>query len=178
MFWFILIFLIVLFFLWGHSENKKQVVVNEDLKQKGYDSNLAISTETYVAGHPNINNRKSATVIFRSKENLEIFAYPMVERSGIPSKLAVIPCNGVKNIVIEDQTTIEKRISATRLLLAGPFALAWKKAKKNELAILIIEWNDGRFDHETMFEFTGASAMSKANSSRNYLINHLNKSSR
>ena len=56
-------------------------------------------------------------------------------------------------------------------MLTGVFAFAWKKKTKHELAYITIYWNDGKFDHETIFEFEGRNAMTRANSSRNKLIN-------
>jgi hypothetical protein len=42
--------------------------------------------------------------------------------------------------------------------------------KKNELAFVVIDWNDGRFDHSTTFNIEGMDAMQKANILRNQLI--------
>ena len=48
----------------------------------------------------------------------------------------------IKNISVEDQTTIEKRIGFKRLLLVGIFAFAWKKKQVNTLSYLIFEYID------------------------------------
>lgn len=45
-----------------------------------------------------------------------------------------------------------------------------EEKEKNELAYLTIEWNDGKFDHETIFEFEGVGSMQNANTARNKLI--------
>ena len=45
-----------------------------------------------------------------------------------------------------------------------------EKKKKNEIAFVVINWNDGRFDHATTFSFDGKDAMQLANTARNNLI--------
>jgi len=99
-----------------------------------------------------------------------LFPWDNMNTASIKDPLARISNDSITNIVIEDSSTIEKRVSFGRVFLVGIFALAWQKKKKNELAYLIIEWNDGRFDHETMFQFEGKDAMTKANTARNKLI--------
>ena len=61
------------------------------------------------------------------------------------------------------------------MLLVGPLAFAWKKKEKKECAYIIIQWNDGRFNHETLFEFTGTGSIQSANTGRNNLINSIKK---
>lgn len=48
----------------------------------------------------------------------------------------------IKNIAVEDQTTIEKRIGFKRLLLVGIFAFAWKKRQVNTLSYMVFEYVD------------------------------------
>ena len=56
------------------------------------------------------------------------------------------------------------------MLLVGVFALAWKKKKKNEEAFLNINWTDGKYEHETLFQFEDKGAFQEANKVRNSLI--------
>ncbi|MEI6143739.1 MAG: hypothetical protein WCP85_30955 [Mariniphaga sp.] len=166
-----LIFFGILFlFILGGLIVSKQVKENEQsLKSKGFDLSAKIVTGKYVGGHPKIDNVLESTIIFPKDEYLQIMAYP----SGItsmPVTKGIISIEKIKNITIEDNTSLEKRITAGRLLLVGVFALAWKKKKKNESAFLIIEWQDGKFGHETTFEFEGKGSMQNANTARNKLI--------
>ncbi len=91
----------------------------------------------------------------------------------MPLILGEIPSINIKNILVEDQSTVERRVTLGRMLLVGIFAFAWSKRQKNELAYLIFEWSDGRFEHETIFEFEGRDAMVKANTARNGVIKWL-----
>jgi hypothetical protein len=55
------------------------------------------------------------------------------------------------------------------------FTFALKQKKKDELAYLTIKWMQGKFEHETFFEFEGKSVVSMATAARNRLINTVEK---
>jgi hypothetical protein len=167
MFWTIVIIGLVLFAILGMVGRKKQEENNAKLVELGYSIETKIETGKYVAGHPDINDSIPKTLIFPKDNKLEIMLETPME---MPSKKGEIENSLVKNILAEDQSTIEKRITAGRLLMTGVFAFAWKKKKINELAYLTIEWNDGKFDHQTIFEFEGVGSMQNANTARNKLI--------
>lgn len=48
----------------------------------------------------------------------------------------------IKNISVEDESTIEKRVGFRRMLLVGIFAFAWKKRQVNPMSFFIIEYKD------------------------------------
>ena len=143
--------------------------------QQIYNLQDKVEMGTLVSGHPDVNERAILTVILNKEKNLEIFKNFSGNFTMHPIKIASIEKDKVSNVIAEDQSTIEKRITGTRLLLTGIFALAWKKKTKHELAYITIYWNDGKFDHETIFEFEGLNAMNRANLSRNKLIKLCNK---
>lgn len=167
MFWIFVVVAIILFILLGMHGSKKQKEIERDLKLKGYSLESKILTGKYVAGHPDLNDQIPVTIILPKGDKLIIMAETPLE---MPVKKAEIGIDSVKNILAEDQSTVEKRVTVGRLLTVGIFAFAWKKKKKNELAFLTIEWNDGRFDHETIFQYEETDAMQKANTARNQLI--------
>ena len=197
MFWTIIIIVVVLFLLLGLYLVKNAKKNNLELEKKGYHLDSKIQAGRYIAGHPDLNNPLPGTMLFPKGEGVDILHHPKgfehempdIPRGGItnilgvdimphtkeveheiPVLVAKIPRDAIKNILAEDQSTVEKRITVDRLLLIGDFAFAWKKKAKNEVAFLTIEWNDGRFDNETIFEFEGKDAMEKANTARNQLI--------
>jgi len=139
----------------------------EELKQSGYDTENRIETGKYIAGHPDIDKSIEKTSIFHAGNNIEIMEEEIEYKC---EKKAVIEITKIKNIIVEDESSIEKKVTVGRLLAVGVFAFALKKNVKNELAYLTLEWNDGKFDHETIFEFAGSDAMQKANTARNKLI--------
>lgn len=171
MFILIIILFAVLVIILGINTNKKEKQNNEAFKNMGYDMSNKIESGKYLGGHPDINNEIARTLIFSNGDIIEIFNFIPFK---IPTKIGAINKSAIKNIIAEDQSTIESRVTAGRLLTVGVFAFAWKKKKKVELAYLTIEWNDGRFDHETIFEFEGLKALQRANTTRNNLIKTIN----
>ena len=85
-------------------------------------------------------------------------------------ELGRIPRSAVTGIFVEDESTISKRITATRLLAVGIFALAAPKKTKEEKWCLLIEWSDGGLRQNTIFEFSGAFSQSSANTAAQKLI--------
>ena len=120
-----------------------------------------------MCGHPDLNAPTSADIGIKDGS-----IYLMTT---LGDDLAFIPENQIKNIYVEDSTTIQSRPTVVRFLAVGLLAFAWQKKKKNEQAYLGVEWNDGRFDHDTIFEYEGKGAMQKANTVRNKLIQQIKK---
>lgn len=149
--------------------DKKITETKQAMKKQGLDESTFIYMSKYVGGHPTINNEADNVIIYKKQNNLIIATRVLMTE--LPKTLGLIEYDKIKNIILEDTSTFEKRVSVGRVLLVGIFALAWKKNKKKEGAFVIIEWNDGRFDHETIFAFNGNNAIQSANTARNKLIN-------
>ncbi len=163
----IAIIIIVVIIKLGINGVKKQKQNTEKAKELGYLAEAKVITGKYLSGHPDLNAPILPTAIYSKDNKLEIVLdIPF----SLPKKEAIIDNSTIKNVLAEDQTTIEKKVTVGRLLAVGVFAFALKKKKKTELAYLTIEWNDGRFDHDTIFEFEGAGAMQKANTARNQIM--------
>jgi hypothetical protein len=159
LFWFLLIVFAFIIIFGAISSSKEQDKTNRRLKTQGLSSSDFKKTNaTYVSGHQDINGN-FPFVVYR-KDNEYLRFYSRTSEISMPiSKFKI----SIKNISIEDATSIESKVTVGRLLLVGVFAFAWKKKKKNELAFTTIEWNDGRFDHTTIFNFEGKDATQKAN---------------
>lgn len=161
---------IVVIFLIGviKSAEKEQKRNNERFKEEGINPKEIVNVGTYAGGHPGIDNNIKPAVIYRKEKKFMIayretpFSYPMIKGE--------IPTERIKEIILDDATTLDNKITVGRILLVGIFALGWKKKKKNELAFVTIEWNDGRFKHSAIFSFEGKDAMQKANTARNRLL--------
>lgn len=157
---FLILFVVALFL--------KQYKELKDFKEAGFLLQYFVYTNRYIGGHPEIDKPQPSASLYPKDDKLLIFN----NVSGT-KEIASIPKKSIKNIVLEDQTTIEKRVGLIRMLAAGILAFAMMKTEKNELAYLVIEWNDGRFDHETAFEFSGEGALTRANEARNKLIRNI-----
>lgn len=133
--------------------------------------NDLLSSGTYVSGHPKIDTSLKNTKLLLDWNEVKIFT---VEPGGFSQK-GSIQKDSIKNVVIEDASTIQNRVTIGRLLLTGVFAFAWKKKTKQECAYLIIEWNQSQFNNETIFEFEGVGSIQRANTLRNKFINYLSE---
>lgn len=170
MFWIILIIAVILIFILVMYGNKKVKENDETLKEQGYWVDKKILSGKYIAGHPDIDAPIKETAIYPVDGKLVIME---AEGFKLPEKRAEIEFDKITNIAVEDNATIEKRVTVARLLLTGIFAFALRKNKKTEMAYLVVDWNDGKFNHETIFEFTEKGAMQNANTARNALIKML-----
>ena len=165
--WFILLLLIGVFIIIGINGQKKEAEIKENFRISGIDIDDFVKIGTYVGGHPNKNENSDYCFVDKSGKDLVFYRKIITEP---PVEIFRISIESVKNITIEDASSIEKKVTLGRVLLVGVFALAWKKKKKNEIAFVVIEWNDGRFDNSTTFSIEGSDSMQTANTARNELI--------
>jgi hypothetical protein len=138
----------------------------KELISKGFDVKETKKAGELIGGHPDIDKELKNAQLALSADSLAI-CNVCFSPKGFISK------SSITNVKFEDATTFGQRISAGRVLLTGVFALAWKKKTKTQNAYMIIEWNDGRFDHATSFLFEGHGSTGKANALRNWLIKGL-----
>lgn len=138
-------------------------------KTSGRKPEDLLNSGTYVSGHPKLDNSFKNTKLLLEPTVVKIFN---VEEHGFIER-AQIEKNLITNVVMEDSSTIQNRVTVGRLLLTGIFAFAWKKKTKQECAYLIIEWNQQQFKNETIFEFEGTGSIQRANTLRNKFINYL-----
>jgi hypothetical protein len=158
---FILIFSITL--IVASIKRKKGI---DTLTKHGFTIRNFCNGGSLAGGHPDIDKEITHVKILANNEKFAICDISFSPKGEILK-------NQVKDVVLENASTFEKRISAGRLLLVGAFALAWKKKSRNENAYVIVEWNDGRFDHSTSFLFEGTGSVQNANSARNWMIKQL-----
>ena len=161
----ILIFLgIVLSIASGASSEKSS---SPELKP-GYKVAELINAGKYMGGHTSIDRLIERCFLLVTDTDIEIYQreYDFEQ----PKYFASIPIKCISDIQIEDDSTIDKKITLGRVFLVGVFALAWRKNKKKEAAYLSIMWNDGKYTHNTIFGFENENAFQRANTARNKLI--------
>lgn len=156
----IILIAVVVVFVTAFLARKKGIA---KLKEQGLNFKDAKQAGTLIGGHPSIDKPIKGCYIVPDNNRFVICTVSYVPKGDIKKDL-------IKNIVFEDATSFERRVTAGRMLLVGVFALAWKKRSKNENAYVIVEWNDGRFDHSTSFLFEGTGSIQKANAFRNWMI--------
>ena len=124
-----------------------------------------IEAGTYLCGHPKINDSTDVCIAV-TPDSFAIFKGR--------DQLGAIPKSAVKQISIEDKTTIEQKVTAARVLALGVFAFAFKKKTANEMGFVVVEWTDERnLAHNTTFKIEGDGSLAAANTLRNKLINNL-----
>lgn len=96
----------------------------------------------YKGGHPKLNKEK--------KCNLVITDSGININCGFNGN-AFVSFEQITGIHYETSEQIEKRITATRLLTLGVFALAFKKKKKNTEKYLTIDYTDNGLDNTILF---------------------------
>ena len=151
----------------------------EKLKEsiKELEEQKKFSSGKYIAGHPDIGSAIDATN-YRIADNA-ISIFPIVPARGstyahLGEVAGKIPIQAITNVVVEDASTAEKRVTATRLLTVGVFAFAAKKKQVNAHFYVTITWGQGKIPNETMFEFEGKDAQSGANSFKDSLVKAVN----
>ena len=71
-------------------------------------------------------------------------------------EIARIPCRNVNSVSLDDQTSIQSRITVPRILALGLFALAAPANVRSGDLILLIDWTDERGERENLiFEYSG-----------------------
>ncbi|MDD4636568.1 MAG: hypothetical protein PHV66_03040 [Bacteroidales bacterium] len=164
LFWSFILFIIILLIKGDKDEKKTRMV----LAEKGLSQSDFSRVGHYVGGHPDQNEEILRVTVRDDGEDLDFHDH--FGGVGMPKYKFAIPKQSIKDVTIEDASTIEKKVTLGRIILVGVFALAWRKKKKNEVAFVVINWNDGRFDHSTTFLQEGQNAMQEANTIRNHLI--------
>jgi hypothetical protein len=124
----------------------------------------------YISGHPRIDKALEHVRIIDNDHTLFLWTNSSGDNTNDYKYEDKIEKSFIKNITIEDQTSIERRVSLGRFLLVGPLAFAMRKKTTYPLTFIFIEWNDGRFDHQTVFEFSMKNSVQFANEARNGLI--------
>jgi hypothetical protein len=144
----------------------------EELKRLNNEISTVFPKPKYIfysgkllTGHPEVNESVDDTLVFYHNEKLLITKFNKMNFETI----AEIPINEIIDVTLEDASTIEKRITATRLLAIGIFAFAAKKKELNKLLYVTIKWKGAKIDFEVIFEFHGDNSNIHANNFKNKL---------
>lgn len=177
-FWTIVVIGIILFVVWiifglTNSRDKDKSFYEEQNLNKAD----TFKSGWYVGGQPGCDQPiKYSRMFYRNgelvvyKESLSEIITKDYTPDNTPGILFSIKNENIKDIRIEDHTSVENKITAGRILLVGVFALAWKKRKQHPLYFLIIEHSDGRFTHTPAFCFQGESASTTAHKTRSRVL--------
>ena len=167
----IFIILLLALIIWGarHANKIQNSLTPETQAAMQAQRESEIFSGKYIGGHPDIMDSINGTYCHLYGNEITIYT------SGYQgSTIGKIPFAEITNVTVENATTIEKRITATRLLLIGLFAFAAKKKEVHEQYYVTIMWGSGKIGNETIFEFEGSEAASEANKFRNIIAKKVN----
>lgn len=89
-------------------------------------------------------------------------------------ELGRIARNSINEVVLEDKSQIESRVTATRLLALGIFAFAAKKKSKIREYCVLVDWDDENGNtNNTIFEFSDKNSSANANNAMNSLKKYI-----
>lgn len=154
------------------EDNKSKLIQNQkqslDLLHKDYkfDNSDIIPNIIYWTGHPDIIEPKYVDVILSSSHIV------FVENNNqIYTKLADIKYDQITNIETLDESETKRKVSGLETIAFG-YVAANMSAKNVKVPIfyLIIEWNDGKYEHKTSIKFDKQTAVSDSNSLRSLII--------
>jgi hypothetical protein len=138
----------------------------------------------YVGGHPDAPTPIPVTTGVLTDSEIVIHVagikqqYAALHGLKQPKELGAIafriPVSSITNVVVEDASTVEKRVTMTRLLTVGVFAFGAKKKKVHSEFYVTLTWGAGKIPNETIFEFEGQNAQTQANQWRSIIVKQVN----
>ena len=168
------IFAFVVLFVVYNDRKRREDVAEHILNRQGLSARDFFESGTYIGGHPSVTEIIPSLIFRRTPQDFMFYIRPT--NVYIPAEKFSIPVGSVVSIELEDTSTVEEKVTAHRILLLGPFALAFKKQIKRDSCFVSIDWKEGKQIYSTYFYFDGYNAMLNANEFRYKLIAELNKS--
>ena len=148
------------------NENKAREQAHREKRNKKLEELKPIartSVGKYLAGLPNVS--ASYTEI-----DCAVLENDFVFINAYGAELDKIPRDSINQIIVDDKSKITQRLTVTRIVALGVFALAAPKAEKHQTFCLVIDWDDDKgVRQNTVFEFTGETSSSQANGAANTL---------
>lgn len=127
---------------------------------------------SYLGGHPASDNIITNTA-FKKNSDCCMFFYKD-HSYNLPEFKFKIKIKSIKNISVEDLSSIEKKLTSGDIDLTVEAAKAMKKKKIKPQAFITIDWTDGQVIHSTLFSFKGKDAMKKATNARDSFLRMVN----
>ncbi len=117
----------------------------------------------YIVGLPNVSQVKGPVRAVVSEHEFVFF-------DNWINEIDRIPRSGINQIFAEDKSQISQRLTVTRIVTLGIFALAAPKKRKHKEFCVAIDWDDTQgMKQNTVFQFSGAISSTEANKAANTL---------
>lgn len=160
---------------WVISRSRRAIKKASATNKENAQQRTAVAQETgampagkYLTGHPTI----ATPVVNVSVGFKDANAIILSQSAGKLLELGTIPLAAITNIAAEDHSAMERRPTFSGYLALGN--LAALQTQKVIRHYVTIEWKDGRFSHETIFEFEGKNSPAMSNALRSRIIQQAN----
>jgi hypothetical protein len=194
-----IIFLVILGILLSvTSQKKKEILVGlADPKRKKLDEIGSINVFTigqYLTGLPKLNQSELLLecaitktdfvfLVMGGVTNGKYVPFPpeaattfsIQERGAAYKELGYrevdrIPRDSINQVIVDDKSKITQRLTVIRMVTLGVFSLAAPQTVRHQQFCLVVDWNDEKgVRQNTVFEFSGIDAKSRANEAANML---------
>jgi hypothetical protein len=176
---------VVLYLISAPTDRKKKAALLQALRAEGIEPESLFFGGSYIWGHPSLDKPIPAVLFRDAGSELQIYSglHPSKQAPpGLgaqyqkPQLCGAIPKAKIGDVRLEDASSVGKRITATRAALFGALVIVdgLKKTVTETATALVITWNDGHFDHETVFQFQGSKVSATlANETRNRILRGL-----
>jgi hypothetical protein len=112
----------------------------------------------YLTGLPNVLEANGEILASVTKDSYIFYSGEITRK-----EIGKIPIQAVEQISVEDKTSISQRVTLSRILVLGLFALAAPKKTEHKDFYLVIEWQDEKgYQEKTVFRFQGYLAQKSA----------------
>jgi hypothetical protein len=91
-------------------------------------------------------------------------------------ELGRMPRDSIEEVAFDDKSQLAQRLTATRMLALGAFALAAPKTRKIKEWCVAVRWVEGKgLKRTTVFEFSGSNPEGEANKAANLMMKYIQR---
>ncbi len=142
----VIIFAIIIYFGYNRSKSQAEQKAKKQKKFSEYGFMKEYEMGTYLTGF-SCADKKNFIICGEAKDHFIFISEDDLE------ELGKIPIKDITKVTIEDKTTIDKRVTLTRIAMIGIFALGVQKKRTEEVYFFVIDWNSGKIPDTAVFEF-------------------------
>jgi ribosomal protein L7/L12 len=165
----IIIFIVIVVVVQANAQHAQKIKQTERIADLAALAHISVGN--HLVGFPNINKLSPLTECAVTDAD-----FLFLDVGG--REIGKISRDSIAQIIVDDRSQITQRITATRILALGVFALAAPKTQKHKTFCLAIEWVDSKgMTENAIFEFAGEKSNDAANSAAHLLRQYMTLSS-
>jgi hypothetical protein len=175
---------IIGYYLKDKNSKKAESQDLDNLRKNGVDPDKFITAGTYLGGLPEISKQVRGVKFYPTKTGFDLYItrQDASDLNNIERETRIIGSienKEIEEIIVEDKSSSEKRLSATNIALFGIAGLAMRKSDSKDISLLVIKTNDGRFKNDVVFLFqpklqsNNHVSLELANTAKSSIVKHL-----